>query len=72
VRPEGLGILKRLNDLTGNRARDLPSCSIVPQPASSIGGSMSNVRGAVGGTRMDREVEALFHGRFVHSKSHMT
>jgi hypothetical protein len=31
VRLEGLGKLKKFNDLIGNRTRDLPSCSIVPQ-----------------------------------------
>jgi hypothetical protein len=29
---EGLGKLKKSNDLIGNRNRDLPACSIVPQP----------------------------------------
>jgi hypothetical protein len=29
---EGLGQLKKSNDLIGNRTRDLPACSIVPQP----------------------------------------
>jgi hypothetical protein len=28
---EGLGKLKNPNDLIGNRTRDLPACSIVPQ-----------------------------------------
>jgi hypothetical protein len=31
VRLEGLGQLKISNDLIGNRTRDLPACSIVPQ-----------------------------------------
>jgi hypothetical protein len=31
VRLEGLGQLKISNDLKGNRTRDLPACSIVPQ-----------------------------------------
>jgi hypothetical protein len=31
VRLEGLGQLKKSNDI-GNRPRDLPACSAVPQP----------------------------------------
>jgi hypothetical protein len=31
VRLEGLGKLKKYNDLTGNGTRDRPACSIVPQ-----------------------------------------
>jgi hypothetical protein len=34
VRVEGLWIEKKSNDLTGNRNRDLPTCSIVPQPTT--------------------------------------
>jgi hypothetical protein len=34
VRLEGLGQLKKSNDLTGSRTRDLPACSIVPQPTT--------------------------------------
>jgi hypothetical protein len=29
---EGLGQLKKFSDLIGNRTRDFPACSIVPQP----------------------------------------
>jgi hypothetical protein len=29
---EGLGQLKKSNDLIGNRTRDVLACSIVPQP----------------------------------------
>jgi hypothetical protein len=32
VRLEGLGKLKKFNDLIRNRTHDLPACSIVPQP----------------------------------------
>jgi hypothetical protein len=32
VRLEGLDKLKKSNDLIGNRTRDIPGCSIVPQP----------------------------------------
>jgi hypothetical protein len=32
LRLELLGKLKKSNDLIGNRTRDLPACSIVPQP----------------------------------------
>jgi hypothetical protein len=32
VRLEGLGQLKKSNDLIGNLTRDLPACSIVPEP----------------------------------------
>jgi hypothetical protein len=32
---EGLGRLKKSNDLIGNRTLDLPACSIVPQFRSS-------------------------------------
>jgi hypothetical protein len=31
---EGLGQLKKSNDLIGDRIRDLPACSIVPQPTT--------------------------------------
>jgi hypothetical protein len=34
VRLEGLGQLKKSNDLIGIRTRDLPSWSIVPQPTT--------------------------------------
>jgi hypothetical protein len=34
VRLEGLGKLKKSNDLIGNRSRDIPACSIVPQPST--------------------------------------
>jgi hypothetical protein len=34
VRLEGLGQLKRSNDLIGKRTRDLQACSIVPQPTT--------------------------------------
>jgi len=32
VRPEGLCQMKNSNDTIGNRTRDLPACSTVPQP----------------------------------------
>jgi hypothetical protein len=31
VRLEGLGQLKKFNELIGTRTRDLPACSIAPQ-----------------------------------------
>jgi hypothetical protein len=34
VRLEGLGQLKKSNDLIRIRSRDLPACSIVPQPTT--------------------------------------
>jgi hypothetical protein len=34
VRLEGLGKLKKFNDLIGNRTCDLPACSIMPQPTT--------------------------------------
>jgi hypothetical protein len=34
VRLEELGKVKKCNNLIGNRNRDLPACSIVPQPAT--------------------------------------
>jgi hypothetical protein len=34
MRLEGLGHLKISNDIIGNRSRDLPACSIVPQPTT--------------------------------------
>jgi hypothetical protein len=34
VRPEGLGQLKKSSDLIGDRTRDLPASSIVPQPTT--------------------------------------
>jgi hypothetical protein len=33
VRPEGLGKLKKSNDI-GSRTRDIPACSIAPQPSA--------------------------------------
>jgi hypothetical protein len=32
VRLEGLGNLKQSNDLLGIRTREIPACSLVPQP----------------------------------------
>jgi hypothetical protein len=32
MRPEGFGKLKKFNDLIGNQTRDVPVCSIAPQP----------------------------------------
>jgi hypothetical protein len=37
VRLEGLGQLKKSNDLIGNRTRDFPACRIVPQPTTPAG-----------------------------------
>jgi hypothetical protein len=34
VRLEGLSKFEKSNYLIGNRTRDLPACSIVPQPAT--------------------------------------
>jgi hypothetical protein len=34
MRLEGLGKLKNSVDLVGNLTRDLPACSIVPQPTT--------------------------------------
>jgi hypothetical protein len=34
VRLEELGKLKKLNDFIGTRIRDLPACSIMPQPTT--------------------------------------
>jgi hypothetical protein len=34
VRREGLAQLKKSNDIVGNRARDFPASSIVPQPTT--------------------------------------
>jgi hypothetical protein len=34
VRLEGLGQFKKSSELIGNRTRDLPTCSIVPQPTA--------------------------------------
>jgi hypothetical protein len=36
VRLEVLGQLKKTNDLIGIRTRDLPACSIVPQPTTLL------------------------------------
>jgi len=35
VRPEGICQWKKSNDTIGNRTRDLPACSAVPQPTAS-------------------------------------
>jgi hypothetical protein len=40
VRLEGLGKLKKFNDLIGNRTRDLPACGIVPQPTTLPRGAL--------------------------------
>ena len=34
MRPEGLSEGKHSNDTIGNRTRDLPACSAVPQPTA--------------------------------------
>jgi hypothetical protein len=34
VRLKGLGQLKESNDFNGIRTRDLPACSVVPQPTT--------------------------------------
>jgi hypothetical protein len=34
LRLEGLGKLKKCNELIGSGTRDLPACSVVPQPLS--------------------------------------
>jgi hypothetical protein len=36
MRLEGLGQLKKSNDLIEIRTRDLPACSIVPQPTTLL------------------------------------
>jgi hypothetical protein len=36
MRLERLGQLKKLIDLIGTRTRDLPACSIVPQPTTLL------------------------------------
>jgi hypothetical protein len=36
VRLEGVGQLKKSNDLIGNRTHDFPACSIVPQPTTLL------------------------------------
>jgi hypothetical protein len=36
VRLEGLGQWENFNDLIGNRTRDLPACSIAPQPTTLL------------------------------------
>jgi hypothetical protein len=38
VRLEGLGKLKKLIHLIGSRIRDLPACSILPQPLLILAG----------------------------------
>jgi hypothetical protein len=43
MRLEGLGQLKKSNDLLGNGTRDLPTCSIVPQPTMLLRTPMYNI-----------------------------
>jgi hypothetical protein len=43
VRLEGLGKLKKKIHLIGTRSRDLPACSIVPQPTTQLRASISYV-----------------------------
>jgi hypothetical protein len=38
LRLEGIGQLKKFNDFIENRNRDLPACSIVPQPTTLLRG----------------------------------
>jgi hypothetical protein len=33
MRLEGVGALKKINDLIGSRTRDLPPCTVVPRPS---------------------------------------
>jgi hypothetical protein len=48
VRLEGLGQLKKSNDIIGKRTRDLPVCSIVPQSTAvqNITGTGSTLENA--------------------------
>jgi hypothetical protein len=40
---EGLGKLKKYHHLIGNRARDLPACSIVPQQTTLLRAALQGV-----------------------------
>jgi hypothetical protein len=44
VRLEGLGQLKKSNDLIGDRTLDLPACSIVPQPTTPPRAPQTNIQ----------------------------
>jgi hypothetical protein len=60
VRPEGLGKLKELIHLIGYRTRDLPACSIMPQPHKQNRSSRSGpYEGHVLGQRTDRQTDCV-------------
>jgi hypothetical protein len=42
VRLEGLGQMKNPNDLIRIRTRDLPACSVLPQPTDKIWNKMKS------------------------------
>jgi hypothetical protein len=55
MRPEGLDQLKKCSDLIGNRTRDHPACSIVPQPTTLPDNTRTHwIRGWVGSNSMSR------------------
>jgi len=43
VRPEGLCQRKKSSDTIGNRTRDLPACSAVPEPTAVPGAPQNTV-----------------------------
>jgi hypothetical protein len=47
VRLEGSDQLKNPNGLVGNRTRDLPACSIVPQPTTLPHAPIKNRRNVI-------------------------
>jgi hypothetical protein len=47
VRLEGLGQLKKSNNLNGNRTHNLPACTIVPQPSTIPRAPIMNIMGCI-------------------------
>jgi hypothetical protein len=86
VRLEGLGQLKKFNDLTRNRTRDLPAYSVVPRLTtlpSHRGGPVSNPFLVMWDFVMDKRAlgqvfseyfgflcQSFFH-RFLHNHPHL-
>jgi hypothetical protein len=62
VRLEGLGQLKKFNDLIGDQTRDLPTCSIVPQPTTLLRAPAGSIFNHFKGPRCDNMLPRYKHG----------
>jgi hypothetical protein len=54
---KGLGKLKKFNGLIRNRTRDLPACSIVPEPTSVPSQSTNSINNSLKGNSSLRNKE---------------